>query len=424
VPYLTPDELPEDTTCRVLFIPANSDWLAIVSGALTELVKVWNWEQFGAVAIEDAVAAMQTMIDGYYDGCDPCETPGGYKVIRINTTTGRVEQLDGNGDWVEPTGDYVIPAPGAREDGTPDDQICLAAKNAVNVLHTLYESLADSWNGDLDDAEAMLAIITVFTGVVGFAVAPIAWGIYAFFAPIFAVLFAGLEYLIADLWDEAFSDQLTCFLVECAVNDGGVVTFDYDCLEGKLNSLTNTFSLTEEQLRLYLQVMYLLWCVGGIDAVNLAGRTTEITNDDCSNCDDTWCYTFDFTEDNGGWVQDIRDGGWGATYSSGVGWQGSAFAFARAFPASAVVGQCIVYCGEGDGHSVRWQTGVPGNPGNEEAAVDNIACDAGLPGGTEWEIGAGEYIEVQVNNYGISHTITRVTLGGTGENPFGDDNCE
>jgi len=281
VPYLTPQELPESDKCRSLLIPADSEWLALFGGALTELTKSYNWEDSGGLSIQDTVDLMTEIVNNWYESiCAACETPGGYRVIRINST-GHIEQLDENGDWVPATDDYYIPPPEAREGGTIDDQICLAAKNAVNVLHTLYESLADSWNGDLDDAEAVLALIGVEAGILGFAIAPIVWGIYAFFLPIFAILFAGLEYLIADLWDEDFTDQITCFLVDCATDTDGVVTFDWECFMDKLNSLTNTFDLTETQLRLYLQIAYLLNVIGGVDALNLAGRTTAITDDDC-----------------------------------------------------------------------------------------------------------------------------------------------
>lgn len=63
MPYLTPDTLPADTICRVLFIPNSLDWLAQVTGALQELTFPYNWEQFGAVSVDDAVQAMSTMFD-------------------------------------------------------------------------------------------------------------------------------------------------------------------------------------------------------------------------------------------------------------------------------------------------------------------------------------------------------------------------
>jgi hypothetical protein len=285
MPWLTPDDIPEDDTCRPLSIPSSSVWLALVSGALTELTLKYNWQQFGALTVDETVAKMQEIVEGYYgDPCSHCETPGGYRVTRINTE-GHFQELDENGDWTDPTGDYYIPPPDARTEGTEPDQICLAAKNAVNVLQQLYESLSDSYSAALSDAEATTALILAATAIVGFEFAPITWSIVAFMTPVFAALYSALGWIFADLWDSTVSDQITCFLLNCATNDAGVVTFDYECFVGQLNTLANTLSLTESQLRLYLQITYLLYFIGGVDGLNLAGRTTAITDDDCTMCD-------------------------------------------------------------------------------------------------------------------------------------------
>jgi len=281
MPYLTPEVLPEGDYCRPLFIPANSDWLAIVSGALTELVKPYNWERQGSVTVAEAVARMQLMIDQYYEVLctDICELPEGGSIIRIGLH-GELEQLI-DGEWGEPTGDYIIPPPAAREGGTEEDQICLAAKNAVSALHELYSSLSDSFASTLSTIEAFDAMVGVATIYFGFEFAPITYGIYAFLSAIFQGVYLALSYLTADLWTDDFSRQIECFLVACASNDAGVVTFDWDCFGEKLNSLANDFELSELQIRLYLQVGYLLQFIGGAAGLNLAGATMEITEGEC-----------------------------------------------------------------------------------------------------------------------------------------------
>lgn len=291
MPWLTPDSIPEDDDCRPLSIPASTDWLALVSGALTELTKPYNWQQGGALTVQETVDKMQSIVDAYYSSpCAMCMTPGGYRVVRISPG-GHVEELDPSGNWVDGTDEYHIPPPEARTDGTPPDQICLAAKNAVNVLEQLYENLTDSWNNDLDDAEAVTAFILGAIALVGFEFAPITWGIVAFLTPVFTALYSALEFLGADLWDDNVSKQITCFLVDCALNTDGVVTFDWDCFNAHLNSLADDFGLGDDQLRLYLQIGFMLYFIGGVDGLNLAGRTTEITDDECL-CDNGWCYRF------------------------------------------------------------------------------------------------------------------------------------
>ncbi len=318
MPWLTPDSIPEDDDCRPLFIPADSVWLALVSGALTELIQPFNWQKFGTLTVQETVDKMQEIIDGYYDtACLACTFPDGGKIIRIDDT-GHIQQLDDGGTWTDPTGDYVIPPPAARTGGTTIDQNCLAAKNAVNVLHALYTSLSDSFSAHLTEAEALTAFIGVITAAVGFEFAPITFGIAVFFEAVFQALFQAIAYLTADLWDDAVNKQIECFLLACASNDAGVVTFDYECFIGKLNSLTDDFLLSETQLRLYLQITYILYFIGGIDGLNLAATTTEITDSDCGFCNEPWCFEVDLTDNDGGF--NILSGL--GTYLTGVGWAG------------------------------------------------------------------------------------------------------
>lgn len=363
MPYLTPQDLPEEDDCRPLFIPASSEWLALFGGALTELTKTWNWEYSGGLTVAETVSKMMELIDNWYsDPCAACETPGGYRVIRIGVG-GHLEELDENGDWQPATDDYYIPPPDARTGGTSDDQICLAAKNAVNVLEQLYEVWTTSWDEELSLDEAILAFITALVALVGFAFAPIVWAIAALMLPIFGAFYAALSYLTADLWDEDFSNQMICFLQECASNDAGVVTFDYDCFVGKLNSLADSFGLTEVQVRLYLQVSYLLYFIGGVDGLNLAARTTDITNDDCSFCDCTGT-SVNFTIDDQGFALDAWESYAGVgTYGSGK-WNFDYYPNAIT-PTSnqlGISGDVALVCGTGLNVNVTITPGAPTTP--------------------------------------------------------------
>jgi len=285
MPYLTPEDLPEGRDCRALFIPANSEWLAIVSGAITELTRSYNWQQFGSVTVAEAVAAMQTMVDEYYEGCSggDCTNPGGLPIIRININ-GKVEILI-DGEYVEPTeGDYFIPPPEAREGGSPDDQMCLAAKNAVNVLEQLYENLSESWASELSLDAAIIQLLEKLVALGLITVATVTGALAIPLIAFFALVYELLAYLTADLWTEDFTKKLVCVLLDCASNDAGVITFDWDCIESHLNGLATDDGFNEVQTRLNLQIGYILQFIGGVDALNLAASTTEITNDDCSYC--------------------------------------------------------------------------------------------------------------------------------------------
>jgi len=336
MPWLTPDSIPEGDDCRPLSIPADSAWLALVSGALTELTLPYNWQKFGTLTVAETVAKMQEIIDNYYNTpCAACTIPGGYPVVRYSTT-GHLQQLDGSGEWVDATGDYHIPPPDARTEGTPPDQNCLAAKNATNVLSQLYESLSESFSSELSTDEALVAFVAAAVAAVGFEFAPITFAIAGIAFAVFEVLFHALEYVTADLWTEDFSNEFTCLLLGCVINTDGVVTFDWDCFNNALLAQVNSMGLSEIQMRLYVQIGYILYFIGGADGLNLAARTTNITNDDCSFCPEAWCIASDYTttEDLVGMTNE------GGVWGIGDGYVGSAYigfdSFSQQYPASAL----------------------------------------------------------------------------------------
>lgn len=63
--WITPDSIPAETICRVLYIPDDTEIRASVNGALSELIYPSNWEQVGAVTPVDMAAAMDTMFWDY-----------------------------------------------------------------------------------------------------------------------------------------------------------------------------------------------------------------------------------------------------------------------------------------------------------------------------------------------------------------------
>lgn len=70
MPYLTPDEAPETTRCRALLIPDDKEWLALVTGALSELTHDYNFEQFGMATPQEVAQRFIDMLAEYVD-CVP-----------------------------------------------------------------------------------------------------------------------------------------------------------------------------------------------------------------------------------------------------------------------------------------------------------------------------------------------------------------
>jgi len=71
MPYLTPDEIPATFLCRRLRIPDNQEIIGAVTGALNELCRARNWEEFGDISVNDITQAMIVMLDDFkdFDAC-------------------------------------------------------------------------------------------------------------------------------------------------------------------------------------------------------------------------------------------------------------------------------------------------------------------------------------------------------------------
>lgn len=435
MPYLTPDSIPETDNCRSLLIPASTDWLAIVSGALTELTKPYNWQQEGAVTVAEAVAAMQAMIDLYYEGCtSSCDVGDGLPPFRIGAD-GHVEQLI-DGVWQPPTGDYTIPPTPPRSEPTPEERRCLAAANAANVLDVLYESLTESFSEDrtLEEAVALMigALATYF-----FWAAPIAAGLALLALAAMEIVYGLVEFFGADLWDSNFTEALRCMLYECSLDTGDVVTFDYACVQEQLQTTLEHPDLNAEQLRLLIQISYILNVIGGADALNAAGATTEIDDADCSDCDNLWCKLLPFNVSD--WdFEPATEFSLGAVYSGGA-WRSvpiviggnswDVVAIHREFVAPAVITE-VHMSTDVDLGSVTsscptaiqfylggvFQTGIQIDP-----SINGI-------NGLVWEgnVTADKVVLLifASNSAGTgSAAITASTMRGEGDNPFGESDC-
>lgn len=267
----------------LLFLLEDKTYAQWILGGLEALGYAYNWYKSGELDPDEAAELFRKIVQDAPYNLKSCANPAGGRILRVSPT-GKVQELSDANEWVDPTGDYEIPPVPARTDGSPPDQICLASKNAAHVLELLYENVTDSFNTGLDEAEAATALTLTLVSLIGAEFAPITFALVTFFGIVFSVLYGLLEFIGADLWDGDFTNTIVCILQECATNDAGVVTFDYTCFNDKLAAQVNIFDLTFEQLRLFGQIQYLLLVIGGVDALNHAGATTAITDDDCSFC--------------------------------------------------------------------------------------------------------------------------------------------
>jgi len=154
--WLTPETLAGDEICRPLFIPANSEVLSIVGGALSELTKAYNYEQSGTVTPEETSEFMTAMLARWYE-----EQCGG--------------EVDG------------VPTPFWDEASDVDD----AEPEATQT-----------WYGEVDDPEAPAgeltftenALVWGFTGFLAFSGVPGAALLFHTIAPSFVLAMRGGDF--------------------------------------------------------------------------------------------------------------------------------------------------------------------------------------------------------------------------------------
>lgn len=290
MPYLTPETLPPTLHCRRLLIPDSSEWLAIISGALTELTLTWNWQQKG-ITVDQALEASRDIIASYYNqpctNPDECTQPDGSPVIRRNAD-GTTQQLI-NGTWQAPTGDLTPIPPEPREEPTEEDRLCLAAKNAANILGLTYAAAEEAYF-ETGTAEAVVTAIIGAAAII-FApfVTPMTIAALGLLQLIFDTFFDIWGALTEPVWDDELEAKLACTLLSVASEDGDErVTFDFEQLQIKLvTDWVNTLHYPEYLLG--LQMQYLTQILGA-EALNWSSGTTAIIDDDCSYCG---CTTYD-----------------------------------------------------------------------------------------------------------------------------------
>lgn len=94
--YVTPRTLSSDFVCRRLRIPADSDWLEIVNGAIYELIQARSFEQIDEddLTPEETAGVFQGMFFEYLEG-EPCLI-GSLILYATSTPPAHTLPCDGN----------------------------------------------------------------------------------------------------------------------------------------------------------------------------------------------------------------------------------------------------------------------------------------------------------------------------------------
>lgn len=290
--YLTPDSIPVGRFCRTLRVPNDPQWVGLVDGLLTTLTKPEAWREHGAMTPEETAEAwLAMMIDSWqYAECGACK-----RSYRI--TFGGMYQYsdDGGENWVDDPQPLGPPDP--RTEPTDFEKRCAAAANAAHVYRLLYDQAVEYYN---DNVEPALALTGLVSGVMlGLFFAPAV----PFVEAIFGIAYSVLEYFTSGQFDDDIEREFKCLLIdEANVAGDGVVTFEFEDVRTLVNG-----KMFENPV--WIALSYFLNTFGE-DALNRAGATTAIVDDDCNDCGTGWCQRWDFTEEQYDWA---------LSYSSAIG---------------------------------------------------------------------------------------------------------
>lgn len=341
--------------------------------------------------------------------------------LRYNPDCDCIQQTPDNGTtWVDvPAADprtapgFALPTPGAGS--MPCDasaRIVGAWEDTLTLLYSTINAAAF--------ASGVLAILLTLAGGVGILL-----------DLIFGVLEVLISIGVADI-QAAFTPEqwhtIQC-IIDCHIEPDGSVTAD--------DAAAILSDIAASQPTIVYNVLVELINLFGNVLMNNAGVERSETGD-CSDCDCAWCYTFDFTADDGGFSAPFGLG----EYTPGVGWTNTYGFFTNGYNGVLIqrvvdmtltaleieftyiqgtppIENLVVIANSGFASPnlivVPYTDPPPTSPlswTDTATALSGIAIDV-LDGETP-----GANVDP-----GGSAAITRLTLHGTGTNPFGTDNC-
>lgn len=284
--FITPPALPEDEQCRGLVMPSSKEWLAIFSQALLETTYAYHYEQLNAADLtpEETAAVAWGVYEAWLEAeCSAggCTQPGGARVYRTSPTTGRFEYLEDEA-WVE---DTAIPPTAPSTELEAYYARCKAASNAADAMHDIWAAAIEISDAGTNATDALLDYAAAMVAIAGSYFAPPIIAIMSLLQAAWEIIYYTYQLVTYELWDEHFTEVLTCLLMEHASWDDvtGVVTFD----NGAFRVALTTAGFTGQAYLLQVaQTQFMLDVIGpqGLDALGALDRVEG----DCGDCGE-WC---------------------------------------------------------------------------------------------------------------------------------------
>lgn len=324
--------------------------------------------------------------------------------------------------------------------GIPGAELrCEAANNITGYLHSAADQIiADSaaW-GNISALLGVLmsVILVIIAGASLGTLSPLALGLVA------VLMATGSSAFAAAMTSGVYQDFLC--IVYCHTPEDGVYT-EANWQAIKAQVLTDITGIAGTFLSENLNIM-------GIAGMNNASRMGINEGLDCDECpcDDTWCHLFDFSIDNQEWTV-VNSGGWNSgTYQLGTGWRfqdtintvqnpdtaNRLVYIRRAMAATTITKITMTYDFVGSTYdSTALDALIIALNGAVKVSTTRAAMVDGSNIEVVWEGTQGGVADITVwlrssrdtsspYTYGGDALIRSVQLEGTGNNPFGTDNC-
>lgn len=224
MPYLTPNAPPEETVCLEIVLPKDAAWIGLFKGAFSELIKAYNFEDFGTYSAAQTAALFLEIYDQMV--FSECDMGCCYDVVlhRVNPDTGRLEiSKDGGVTWQPDPDDpaslvYQLPPPVTA--GVSDTR-CDAAANGQAHLVDIIDHDSSTLGLDASLIEIATVIVTYIIAVMlsaGTALAflPVVMGIIGALVTLGQAAFDAY-------WTSTEKDKILCALY-CNIGEDGSFT--------------------------------------------------------------------------------------------------------------------------------------------------------------------------------------------------------
>jgi hypothetical protein len=296
---------------------------------------------------------------------------------------------------------------------------------AIQILQGSMSSLAGSLAASATTLEAALGLLGLAAGWSGLgAITFEAAGIF-----VAAGTAIGESALNTAAADTTLREDLTCAIYAAIVADGHVTAANFSAVVSNIEGISYATPGIIGLIGDYVSNM-------GFSGINAIQSEGTLFAGSCPTCG-TWCYEFDLTLSDGGWVavdgSNVPNTAYGS-WVSGVGWQSVNQTFGAdhsrlwllktgiPIPASGCTVELFYYVNSNSLNGFHefdsYLSGSPVQTNNLSATMPDMDITLTIP-----QFDSANFFIEQDSHTSDAFLFTKIIFRGVGPNPFGADNC-